>query len=290
MKISVKKKILLCLVFIIVILTGLYLSGFVRSSFENKKLRKELVGDAQTVEIDLDINKYPDLPEPVKRYFIYTFNGQKSIKIKNVFWKEKGKFKLPISPKYFDIKSAQTSLTTEPKYMWEGLYSDGVFKFPVLESRDAFSIDSHNMRAKVFGAKTVMSTNYTAEQKDSLHSYLMLRYYGTALDFPWALLPSKYVKWSAVDDQHAYLDITYNNLKGRYLVTINEKGQITKLETPEYMLHGNSEKLREVGEKSEYKEINGFMIPTHMNYSWYKENNELDSNYVFDIYDIQYIK
>ena len=88
MKISVKKKILLCLVFIIVILTGLYLSGFVRSSFENKKLRRELVEDAQTVEIDLDINKYPDLPEPIKRYFIYTFNGQKSIKIKFFYVKD----------------------------------------------------------------------------------------------------------------------------------------------------------------------------------------------------------
>ena len=146
------------------------------------------------------------------------------------------------------------------------------------------------MRAKALGTKTVMSTDYTAEQKESLYAYLMLRYYGTALDFPWALLPNEYVKWSPIDDQHVYLDITYNNLKGRYLVTINEKGQITKLETPEYMLHGNSQKLREVGEKSDYKEINGFMIPTHMNYKWYTESNELDSHYEFDIYDIKYIK
>lgn len=290
MKINTKMKVITGIVIAIIILAGAYLSGFVRSSFENQKLRKELVGDTQTVDIGLDISEYPDLPEPVKRYFTYTFNGQKSVKIKNVFWKEKGKFKLPVSPKYFSIKSAQTSLTTEPKYMWEGLYSNAAFKFPILESRDAFSINSHNMRAKAFGAKTVMSTDYTAEQKDSLYSYLMLRYYGTALDFPWALLPSEYVKWSPIDDQHAYLDITYDKLKGRYLVTINEKGQITKLETPEYMLHGNSQKLREVGEKSEYKEINGFMIPTHMNYKWYTENNELDSHYEFDIYNIEYVK
>ncbi len=290
MKISLKMKVIIGIIIIIVILVGVYLSGFVRSNFENKKLREELVENAQTTDINLDISKYPDLPEPVKRYFIYTFNGKKSIKIKNVFWKEKGKFKLPISEKYFGIKSAQTSLTTEPKYMWEGLYSNATFKFPVLESRDSFSIDSHNMRAKALGTKTVMSTDYTAEQKESLYAYLMLRYYGTALDFPWALLPNEYVKWSPIDDQHVYLDITYNNLKGRYLVTINEKGQITKLETPEYMLHGNSQKLREVGEKSDYKEINGFMIPTHMNYKWYTESNELDSHYEFDIYDIKYIK
>lgn len=286
-----KKRTFIIIIFLLIIgAIGIYYSGFVISNFENKKLREELVEGAEIQEINLDIDKYKDLPEPVRKYFEYTFNGQKSIKIKSVFWKEKGRFKLPISEKYFRIKSAQTSLTTEPKYMWEGLYMNETFRLPMLESRDSFSIDKHNMRAKAFGQKTVMSTNYTDKQRDSLYAYLMLRYYGTALDFPWALLPGEYVAWLPKDDKHAYLEITYNNLKGRYLVTFNDKNQIIRLETEDYILHGNEAKLREVGEKSNYKEINGFMIPTHMNYSWYEEDGTLDSNYIFDISDIEYIK
>jgi isopropylmalate/homocitrate/citramalate synthase len=285
---KITKKIITVLLLIVVILTGLYLSGFVKSGMENKKLRKELTAGTKTQEIDLDLSRYTDLPEPVRKYFEYTFNGKKSITINHVFWKEKGIFKLPVSKNYFAIKSAQTSITTEPKYMWEGLYMNKTFKFPILESRDAFSIDKHNMRAKAFGQKTVMSTNYSQEQKKSLYTYLMLRYYGTALDFPWALLPNEYIKWLPKNDKQAYLEITYKDLKGRYLVTFNEKNQIIKMETEDYMLHGNSTKLREVGEKSEYKEMNGFMVPTHMEYSWYEENGKMDSNYIFDIEKIEY--
>lgn len=282
------KKIIVIILGAAVILFGVYLSGFIKSGFENKKLRQELIKDQKTQEITLDLEKYTDLPEPVRKYFEYTFNGKKSIKINHVFWQEKGIFKLPVSENYFAIKSAQTSITTEPKYMWEGLYMHRMLKFPVLESRDAFSIDKHNMRAKAFGQKTVMSTNYSEEEKKSLYTYLMLRYYGTAPDFPWALLPNEYIKWLAVDDKHAYLEISYKDLKGKYLVTFNEKNQIVQMETEDYMLHGNDSRLREVGKKSEYKEINGFMVPTHMEYTWYMENGEIDSNYIFDINKIEY--
>ena len=282
------RKIMVIILGAVVILSGVYLSGFIKSSFENKKLRQELIKDQKTQEITLDLEKYTDLPEPVRKYFEYTFNGKKSININHVFWQEKGIFKLPVSENYFAIKSAQTSITTEPKYMWEGLYMHRKLKFPVLESRDAFSIDKHNMRAKAFGQKTVMSTNYSEEEKKSLYTYLMLRYYGTAPDFPWALLPNEYIKWLPVDDKHAYLEISYKDLKGKYLVTFNEKNQIVQMETEDYMLHGNDSRLREVGKKSEYKEINGFMVPTHMEYTWYMENGEIDSNYIFDINKIEY--
>ena len=284
-----KRAVIMLAAFIIIILC-FYISGFVRSGSENKRLRKELTANEKIQKINLDLSRYPDLPEPVRKYFEYAFNGQKTVTVSYVFWKEKGIFKLPVSKNYFAVRGAQTSITTEPKYMWEGLYMHKILKFPILESRDAFSVDKHNMRAKAFGQKTVMSTDYSEEQKKSLYTYLMLRYYGTAVDCPWALLPNEYIKWLPKDESHAYLEITYSDFKGKYLVTFNEKNQIIRMETEDYMLHGNEAKLREVGEKSEYKEINGFMVPTHFEYSWYEENGNLDSNYIFNIENIEYRK
>ncbi len=287
---KILKKIIIIIPVLLVILLCFYISGFIKSGSENKRLRKELTENERVQEINLDLSRYPDLPKPVRKYFEYTFNGQKSVTVSYVFWKEKGIFKLPVSKNYFAVKSAQTSVTTEPKYMWEGLYMHKTLKFPILESRDAFSVDKHNMRAKAFGQKTVMSTDYSEEQRKSLYTYLMLRYYGTAVDFPWALLPNEYINWFPKDENHAYLEIKYSGLKGRYLVTFNEKNQIIRMETEDYMLHGNEAKLREVGDKSEYKEINGFMLPTHLEYSWYEENGNLDSNYIFNIENIEYKK
>ena len=287
---KILKRALIMLLALKIILLCFYMSGFMRSASENKRLRKELTVNEKVQEVNLDLSRYKDLPEPVRKYFEYTFNGQKSVTVSYVFWKEKGIFKLPVSKKYFAVKSAQTSITTEPKYMWEGLYMNKMLKFPLLESRDVFSVNKHNMRAKAFGHKTVMSTDYSEDLRKSLYTYLMLRYYGTAVDFPWALLPSEYIKWLPKDENHAYLEIIYGDLKGRYLVTFNEKNQIIRMETEDYMLHGNKEKLREVGEKSEYKEINGFMVPAHLEYSWYKEDGNLDSNYIFNIENIEYRK
>ena len=61
------------------------------------------------------------------------------------------------------------------------------FGLPLIESRDAFIGAEHDMRAKLLGWLKVMHTDY-ADRKDvaSLHSYLLLRYFGQAPLMPWA--------------------------------------------------------------------------------------------------------
>ena len=52
------------------------------------------------------------------------------------------------------------------------------------------------MRAKLLGWLKVMHTDYAdAKDRASLHSYLVLRYYGQAPLMPWALLPNAHVRW-----------------------------------------------------------------------------------------------
>ncbi len=185
--------------------------GLIGSGYEHKVLVTENIHDVSKLQkISLERSKYDTLPNPVIRYFDYAFNGQQHVHVKSVNWNEVGEFMLPVGD--FTVKGQQASLVTEPTYVWKGDYS--VLGFvPFLESRDAFLIENHDMRAKVLGLKTVMHTEYSkSKQVNALHSYLMLRYYGTALNFPWALLPNEYVGWEPIDDNHAYLVLKKKNI------------------------------------------------------------------------------
>ena len=68
---KILKRAVIMLLALAIILLGFYISGFMRSGSENKKLRKELTANEKVQEINLDLNRYTDLPEPVRKYFEY---------------------------------------------------------------------------------------------------------------------------------------------------------------------------------------------------------------------------
>lgn len=261
--------------------------GFVVSAVQHNQLVHDYVADdAQTERVSLSPEHYEHLPEPVQRYFRFAFSDHDSIEVASVRWQETGTFLLPVGK--FAIRASQHSRINSPSYVWHGFYTTD-FGLPMLDSRDAYMPGQHNMRAKLLGYKTVMQTDY---QKPSdvrdLHSYLALRYFGSAPAFPWVLLPGEYHHWEAHNEDQAWLVLDHEHLEGRYLVTFGEDGRITQMETPDLMLHGNFSRLREVGQKLDYEQINGLMVPTRYDYRWYDEEGTLDSHYQFAIRDLTY--
>lgn len=274
------KKIISIVIGIISIVILIIGVGMYHSYWENRQFEKEHIRVLEEKVISLDLSKYPELPTPVRRYFEYTFQDNKEVRLRNIQWEEKGQFRLAVGE--FTVAGRQFSQVDRPIYQWEGVFSKWGW-LPLLESRDIFYFSNHNMRAKLLSWITVMDTQYDKEKREQLHGYLMLRYYGTAVKFPWALLPDQYKTWEPKDDHQAYLVLKGGKLKGRYLVTFNEQNQIISMETDETMLHGNNEWLREVGKKKDYRLVNGFYIPTRMEYEWYDEKEKLYNFYYFDV-------
>jgi hypothetical protein len=262
-------------------------AGFLVSAVQHQQLVRSYVDDiARTESISLSPERYQDLPEPVQRYFRFAFAGRDSIEVASVHWQETGEFLLPVGE--FSIRASQDSLVDSPTYVWHGLYTTG-FGLPIIDSRDAYMPGRHNMRAKLLGYRTVMQTDYRQpEDLEALHSYLALRYFGTAPAFPWALLPGQYHRWEAHSNEQAWLVLDHEHLEGHYLVTFGENGRITQMETPGSMMHGNFSWLREVGRKLDYEQINGLMVPTRYDYRWYDEEGALDSHYQFAQHNLTY--
>lgn len=271
---------IVALLFAIAWYAGFYLADQERKAF----LTRHVISPDAKAVIDLSPTRYANLPDPVRRYFDYAFNGQTSVKAHWVEWQERGDFLLPVGQ--FTTRGQQASQARKPIYAWTGSFWR--YGLPLLESRDAFHLDGHNMRAKLFGWITVMHTDYeTPEEIDSLYSYLVLRYYGQAPVIPWALLPNDYVSWQAVNTTSARLVITHPGLRGNYLVTFAADGRIKQMAIEQFLLEGNHVMQREVGMKQNYQEVNGFRVPTQMDYRWYLEDGTLSSHYQFEIGDIQ---
>jgi hypothetical protein len=266
---------------LVVLVAAIWGAGFLIAARERAAaIESEILGPTAPVTIDLRPAVYADLPDPVRRYFDFAFNGQTEVTVRYVAWAEQGDFLLPVGPFY--ARGRQVSRPDAPAYVWSGTFFR--FGLPLLESRDAFYIDRHDMRAKLFGWVKVMHTDYTAPADiASLHSYLVLRYYGQAPLMPWALLPNRHVAWVARDDRSAWLEITRDGLEGRYLVTFAADGRIELMETDRLLMEGNGTLQREVGLKLDYRSVNGFNVPTRMDYRWYLGDDTLSSHYAFEV-------
>jgi hypothetical protein len=277
--------ILLALVSLAVAIWG---AGFFIAARERAAaIHSQITGPIAPVTIDLRPAVYANLPDPVRRYFDFAFNGQTEVTVHHVEWAERGDFLLPVGP--FHVRGRQVSRPDAPAYVWSGTFHR--FGLPVLESRDAFYLDRHDMRAKLFGWVKVMQTDYTAPADiASLHSYLVLRYYGQAPLMPWALLPNPHVAWVARDDRSAWLEITREGLAGRYLVIFAADGRIERMETDRLLMEGNGTMQREVGLKLDYAPVNGFNVPTRMDYHWYLGDGTLASHYAFKATDLNILQ
>ena len=271
----------------VLLLAALLTFGLYRAQRENQAIvRSNVEGPSSTTTIDLRPHAYAELPAPVRRYFDFAFSGHKQVTVDWTEWLESGDFLLPVGK--FQTAGHQYNRAQAPVYAWTGTFSR--YGVPLLESRDAFFLDRHDMRAKLFGWLKIMHTDYEDNEKlASLHSYLVLRYYGQAPLMPWALLPNEYVGWVAKDEGSAYLEVTRKGLEARYLVTFGPDGRIDRMETDRLLMEGNGTMQKEVGLKLDYGQVNGFVVPSRMDYRWTLADGSLASHYQFEVSGVRYL-
>lgn len=271
---------------LLLLLAAFWFAGLSRAQRENLYLvQQRVLQGAQPCTIDLRPAVYRDLPDPVRRYFDFAFNGREQVLVDWVEWSESGDFLLPVGR--FQTQGRQTNRASDPVYAWTGTFRR--WGLPLIESRDAFLPDGHDMRAKLLGWLKVMHTDYVdAGEIASLHSYLVLRYYGQAPLMPWALLPNAHVRWLPNDDTSAYLEVTRDALAGRYRVEFGADGRIDSMQTDRLLMEGNGTMQRESGRKLHYQEVNGFRVPTAMDYRWTAQDGSLISHYAFRVHSLRH--
>lgn len=214
------------------------------------------------------------LPEPVQRYFRHTLkDGQPYIN--SVRLLHSGQFKTDLKKNWVDIKGEQYFTTLQPGFIWKG-------KTKIFTARDMYIADNGRLVVLLFSLFKVVDG-----QGEKFNQGEILRWLAESVWFPTNLLPSKNLQWFPINNSCAKLTFNYNNLLVFYIVTFNERNEITQIETERYMGDANLEKW--VGQLSDYKEINEVIIPTKIKALW--RLKEGDFNYVNFILDkIEYEK
>lgn len=215
-----------------------------------------------------------DLPEPVQRYFKHVLkDGQAFISYARLT--HDGKFKTDPKKDWVNIKGEQYFTTEKPGFIWKGATA-------MFTARDMYLSGRGRLVVSLLSVYNIVDG--TGEKYDQGE---LLRWLGESVWFPTNLLPGENLQWTPIDDQSAKLNFTYRGLTLFYIVTFNENGEITQLETKRYMGEENLETW--VGRLTDYKEINGILIPATIEGIWKLESG--DYSYAkFNVKNIEYNK
>jgi hypothetical protein len=193
------------------------------------------------------------LPEPVQRYFkLVLKEGQPYISYARIT--HNGQFKAGFDKDWMAIKGEQYATTEKPGSIWKGTTSTFV-------ARDMYIKDIGRLVVSLFSLHNVVDAK--GEQYDQGE---ILRWLGESVLYPTNLLPSERLQWSAIDSQTAKLTFDYNQLSLFFLLTFNDTGEITQMETKRYMDDKNLGTW--IIKLAEYKEMNGVVVPTVFDVFW----------------------
>lgn len=234
----------------------------VRNEFEKQSLH-----DPKLVS-EKDIRH---LPEPVQKYFHYCgFVDKPKIINAQVVWKDVF-LKLSLSKKWQSIQCFQFNSVPNPaRFAFMKSKLAGLIPF---EGRDKYQDGHGNMLIKLFKIFTVGDSKGAEMDRSALVTLL-----AEALFVPgYALQP--YVSWEAINDLSAKAIIEDNGIKVSGIFYFNEKGENVKFETEDRYFaekNGTYTKHKWTAFLENYKDFNGFMIPTIMRAAWHLPTGDFE--------------
>ena len=257
------------------LLTALFIFGRINLSARFGKEVKELFSLSKNiVEKTFHFAQLTSLPEPVQRYFKYILKeGQPYIQYARI--RHNGQFKTGFDKGWVNIRGEQYATTGKPGFIWKGTT-------PMFIARDMYIADKGRLVVSLFSLYTIVDAGGEQYNQGEL-----LRWLGESILYPTNLLPGERLQWFAIDSQTAKLIFNYNGFSLFFIITFNEAGEITQMETKRYM---DKTKLETwVIKAADYKEINGVIVPTNFEVLWRLEKGDF-SYAKFRVTEIEYDK
>ena len=258
---------------IVGLLTLMLIIGRVNLSIQFSREVKELFAQSENISNQtFRQQQLYDLPGPVQRYFKHILKeGQPYISYTRIT--HDGQFKAGLDKDWINIKGEQYATTEKPGFIWKGITS-------MFIARDMYIADKGRLIVSLFSLYNIIDAKGEQYNQGEL-----LRWLGESILYPTNLLPGGRLRWSAIDSQTAKLTFNYNELSLFFIVSINEIGEITQMETKRYMDKANLETW--VIKLANYKEINEIFVPTAFEVFWRLTKGDL-SYAKFNLRKIEY--
>lgn len=202
-----------------------------------------------------DAARLQTLPEPVQRYFRFTFPGGPA-RYTTVRLSASGQFRRPLTEGFNATSARQVIAAGVPALM----FSADTPVLPGVWARayDFFADGRMEMKAKILSTVTVVDEKETA----TLNLISLRRWLLESALYPAALLPGGPVSWEAIDAQSARAVVSYGGMRASLVAHFAPDGRMTHMQsetdgdlgTP---YHGSGEHVARSG----YVLLGGQMIP-----------------------------
>ncbi len=260
----------LCLLGLLVIT---FIVGKINLSFQfNREVKKLFLLSKQIPGKIFHHQQLSALPEPVQRYFRHVLNDKQPF-ISYVRITHTGKFKPDLNKNWINIKGEQYATTEKPGFIWKGTTT-------MFIARDMYIADKGRLVVSLLSLYNIVDAKGKQYNQGEL-----LRWLGESILYPTNLLPSERLRWIPIDFQTAKLMFNYNDLYLSFILTFNEIGEITQMETKRYM---DEKKLETwIIKPTNYKKVNGVIVPFDFEVLWRLEKGDF-SYAKFTIQKIEY--
>jgi hypothetical protein len=219
-----------------------------------------------------NLEQLDELPAPVQLYFKRVLKvGQPYISY--IRFTHDGLFKTDEKRAWSKITGEQYVTTKKPGFIWKGTTS-------LFVARDMYILDKGRLIVSLFSTINILDGSGSEYNQGEL-----LRWLSESVLYPTNFLPSERLQWSAIDNHTAKLIFTYCGISMFFIVTFNEVGEITQLESKRAMGEGKLETWKV--KASEYKEMHSVRVPTFFEVLWRLEKGDL-SYAKFNIKTIEY--
>ncbi len=266
-------KVIIFLLFVIVGFVLLLRINFSRNSRQFSALVGNFFSKSKSIEDQrFSFSQIETLPTPVQRYFRLVLKEDQPY-ISYVRILHNGYFKTNLRKNWISIKGKQYFNIENPGFIWQGTTS-------FFTARDMYMNGEGSLVVSIMSLYNIIDSKGPEFDQGEL-----LRWLSESVWFPTNLLPSEKLAWTEMDDFSANLEFTYKDLKLKYIVTFNTKGEITELETKRYMDKDHLETW--IAKISDYKNLNDISVPTNIEVSWRLAN--IDFSYAhFFVKKIEY--
>ena len=260
---------------ILAILIMTLIAGKINLSLRFDKEVRELFAQSNNISgKTFSYKQLSGLPEPVQRYFRHVLKeGQPYINY--VRLKHNGLFKTGLDKKWVRINGEQYFTTERPGFIWKGSTT-------MFTARDMYIAGKGRLIVSLFSLINVVDG-----EGEEFNQGELLRWLGESAWFPTNLLPGERLQWVPIDNHTAKLTFNCNGQSIFYIVTFNDTGEITQVETKRFMDKEHLETW--IGRFTDYKEINGIVVPATVEAIWRLEKGEF-SYARFNLKMIEYNK
>lgn len=211
--------------------------------------------------------RWEGLPDPIRRYLRYAI-PEGALALRTVRLKHDGFLRIKPGERWHPVEGEQYFTVAEPGFVWHA--SARLAPFLWIEARDRLLSGRGNMLVKLVSTFTIADAGGAEIDQGA-----SLRWLAENAWFPYAFVGDS-IEWTPIDARSARVTLRHDGLPASAVLDVDDEGKLAGLRGDRYRDVGGGRAVLTPwgGRYSDYREFNGFRVPSSVEVFWLLEDGE----------------